>query len=853
MRILIYNGVVIIKNHANYIDSEDNNMPRYKEDINNIYISERMQEALRKIEEYKLTTITAPMGYGKTTAALWYLNNRKEYGDLVFRINIYSDDVNLLWHSVRTAFAGTEFGDRLAEMNFPIGKMAISLFIQTVTSYLLQKKKKIYLLIDDCHLITDKTVPEIVLALCDIPCEHFHIILISRSTLLLASEEFRLGNRLYKITLQNMKLNLTELSIYCRRCGANLNDEDLRELFFRSEGWISYIYLNLRHFTESGNLLREGDDIYTMIAEALLSHRNEEMLEFLLAMCIAEEFTAKEAEYIVGSEYSAEWIHDMLRQNAFIRFLPDTKTFRFHHMLRECVKKQFDKLPLARQKHIHTRYGEWNEMQKQYIKAIRCYEAAEDMSSALRVIGLDRGVEIACVPPNEILLILEKSTEEEMLAEPQALLVLMRRLFSWRQIPKMMEVKTILLKAAEKESLTEKERNNLLGECDLIMSFLGYNDIEAMSKLHQSACRLMTRPAISIEKNGSYTFGSPSVLMMFHRGKGQLDTEIATMNRAMPYYYQVAADQGKGAEQLMEAEALFNRGDFLDAGIMAEKAMVAATEKKQRYISLSCEFLSHRMAMFGNTPSINVWYQKKREEFEKRNDPMLFTTLDACMTYLSALTENLQDIPVWYAEGKLEEANLLGPARPMHEMIYNQVLLVQKKYVAVLGREEMLLGMCRMFPYLLCEIHLHIQLAIAYDALGKTSRGISEMETAFDLAMPDEIIIPFAENARAAAHLFEQMPNRYDEMISGIRSLCALIKNHSSHPNLAKEELTEQEFAVAKLSALGKTRKEIAGELFLSENTVRNYLGRIYDKLSITGTPKQKQYMLSEIMSDQTK
>ena len=35
--------------------------------------------------------------------------------------------------------------------------------------------------------------------------------------------------------------------------------------------------------------------------------------------------------------------------------------------------------------------------------------------------------------------------------------------------------------------LPDAERDNLLGECDLIMSFLQYNDIAAMSRLHRSA------------------------------------------------------------------------------------------------------------------------------------------------------------------------------------------------------------------------------------------------------------------------------------------------------------------------------------------------------------------------------
>ena len=195
-----------------------------------------------------------------------------------------------------------------------------------------------------------------------------------------------------------------------------------------------------------------------------------------------------------------------------------------------------------------------------------------------------------------MLTLLECCSEDELLQEPQALLVLMRRLFSWQQISKMLALKELVLKASAAPSLTETERNNLLGECDLIMSFLGYNDIAAMSVLHQKAAELMTENAISIGNTGSYTFGSPSVLMMFHRESGKLSHEVETMNRAMPFYYQVTNHHGLGAEQIMEAEALYNRGEFTDAAIMLKQAKDVSKSGQQLYIPLCCDFLEHRLA-----------------------------------------------------------------------------------------------------------------------------------------------------------------------------------------------------------------------------------------------------------------
>ena len=97
----------------------------------------------------------------------------------------------------------------------------------------------------------------------------------------------------------------------------------------------------------------------------------------------------------------------------------------------------------------------------------------------------------------------------------------MRCMFNWRKIPEMLKLKEFLIQAIDRhKEIPEEERGNLLGECDLITSFLMYNDISKMSHFHRSASRQMSRPAISIRNDGGWTFGSPSVLMMFHRESG---------------------------------------------------------------------------------------------------------------------------------------------------------------------------------------------------------------------------------------------------------------------------------------------------------------------------------------------
>ena len=116
----------------------------------------------------------------------------------------------------------------------------------------------------------------------------------------------------------------------------------------------------------------------------------------------------------------------------------------------------------------------------------------------------------------------------------------MRRLYTFRRIPEMLQLKEFFLQSvSENPSLSEEERGNLLGECEVILSFLSYNDIQVMSLHHRKALDLMTKKTTSVGGSGSWTFGSPSVLTMYYRTPGSLDRVVADMKECMPYYYRL--------------------------------------------------------------------------------------------------------------------------------------------------------------------------------------------------------------------------------------------------------------------------------------------------------------------------
>ena len=572
-------------------------MPKPKWNLNIIYISERLQESLRPISRCAMTTVVAPMGYGKTTAVNWYLEERAKAETLkMIRISVYSDNLAIFWKSVQEAFARAGF-DILRNYPCPTDAAGGGLLVDDLC-HALADETPCYLFIDDFHLLTDKRASLFLCMLANRLPANVHLIVASRDRFLLAAEAVRLGAKVYQIGTEQLRLNHTELAVYAHRCGTELSDAQVERLLYSSEGWFSAVYLNLRTLSERGVLPSRHSDIYATFTAAMIDPLPEQQRAFLAVMGLADEFTVEMAQYIIGDGDAGQILSALTEQNAFVTRLQDGATYRFHHMMKECAERSFQAMPAETQQCYWERFGLWYEQHRQYLHALAAYRKSGNYDALLRVIRSDAGILLASLKPEDVLTALDKCPAETLKAYPFAILVLMRRMFTWRQIPKMLELKALLLTAIrEHPELSAEERGNLLGECDLILSFLCYNDISAMSRLHRSASSRMSRPAISIQSGGGWTFGSPSVLMMFYRAPGELESELAEMDECMPHYYRVTNRHGQGAETIMRAEALFCQGHVTDAHIELERAYAQVGGNGQINMALCCDFLSWRLSL----------------------------------------------------------------------------------------------------------------------------------------------------------------------------------------------------------------------------------------------------------------
>ena len=822
-------------------------MPKAKWNLNTVYISERLQESLRPISRCALTTVVAPMGYGKTTAVNWYLERRARAETLrVIRVSVYSDNLAILWRSVQDAFAraGLAF---LRDYPCPTDATGGGLLADDLC-HELAGDVPCFLFIDDFHLLTDGRAAAFLCTLANRLPGNVHLIVASRDRFLPAAETVRLGARVYQIGTEQLRLNHTELAVYAHRCGTELTDEQVADLLYSSEGWFSAVYLNLRTLSERGVLPDRQSDIYATFTAAMMDPLPAQQWEFLAVMGLADEFTAEMARFVTGDADAERMLAALTAQNAFVKCLPDGVTYRFHHMMKECAERSFRKMETQTQRLYWERFGVWYEQHERYLHALAAYRRYGDFDALLRVVQKDAGILLASLRPVDVLSALDECPAAVLKAHPLAILVLMRSMFNWRNIPKMLELKALLLDAiAEHPVLSTQERGNLLGECDLIMSFLRYNDISAMSRLHRSASGQMTRQAISIRSDGGWTFGSPSVLMMFYRAPGELESELREMDECMPHYYKITGNHGQGAERIMRAEAAYMQGRFTDAHIALESAYARIEGNGQENMALCCDFLARRLSLHAGVQQ-RCSFDERYAALLRRHNAAWINIWSATAAYYYALRGETERIPEIFAQHRLASLQILAPGRPMFEMIENQVYLAQGAYAKVVGRSAELLAVCEGMHYALVALHVRVQTAVAYERLGKHEGARAWLADALRDAEPDGLVMPFVENYGYLAPLLSR------EVRSGLTARIIELGEAAQRRGAGETlpavlaALTAREVEVVRLIAQRLSNREIAEKLFLSEGSVKQYVKTIYDKLHIEGDTRTKRRRLAALM-----
>jgi LuxR family maltose regulon positive regulatory protein len=212
------------------------------------------------------------------------------------------------------------------------------------------------------------------------------------------------------------------------------------------------------------------------------------------------------------------------------------------------------------------------------------------------------------------------------------------------------------------------------------------------------------------------------------------------------------------------------------------------------------------------------------------------------LAFLMELLGRPLDVAEWIQRGDIHEKRLFAMAIPYAHMLYAKYLLLTGKPEIWLGMADEALGLAGALRYPLALIYGHIHSAAAWDLRKERALALSALRQALDLALPDRLYLPFAENIAFIGGLFPLLKDRSPPF----KDIFALAEKQRSGQEAVSRALyaqsipfgmTRREYEAAKLAAQGFSNFEIAEAMTVSTNTVKTFMKSIYQKTGALSRP----------------
>ncbi len=175
---------------------------------------------------------------------------------------------------------------------------------------------------------------------------------------------------------------------------------------------------------------------------------------------------------------------------------------------------------------------------------------------------------------------------------------------------------------------------------------------------------------------------------------------------------------------------------------------------------------------------------------------------------------------------------------------------LQKQYAASVGIAETALALgANRYP--IPAIYLHLVAVMDYISLRQPDQAREHLLSAWKLARPDDLIEALGEHHGLLGGMLEvvikkEWPRDFRRIIAITYSFSAgwrKIHNPDTGNSVA-DDLTTTEFAIAMLAARNWSNKEIGAHLGVSDNTVKQHLSAVFQKLGISQRKELEQFML---------
>ncbi|HEX5848935.1 MAG TPA: LuxR C-terminal-related transcriptional regulator [Rubrobacter sp.] len=314
-------------------------------------VRRELLELLHDALECRVSVVSAPTGYGKTTLlAHWRRVEEADHPFAWVSLDEQDEDPIRLWRHVvealRRVVPEEDFGaDVLVGMG-AVRRGFVETTLPTLINELAELPHRIVLVLDDYqHVSAGDANGSVAYFLEHLP-DNVHLVVSGRSDPPLPLGRLRARGELNEI--RTRQLAFTEEEIACllnERMGVGIEPDDISVLFERTEGWPAGIYLaslSLRDKEDKHAFIKSfgGSNRYIvgLLGEEVLAGLDEEVRRFLLETSVLRRMTGPLCDAVTGRGGSASLLRGLANSNLFVVALDEQdEWYRYHHLFSELL------------------------------------------------------------------------------------------------------------------------------------------------------------------------------------------------------------------------------------------------------------------------------------------------------------------------------------------------------------------------------------------------------------------------------------------------------------------------------------------------------------------------------------
>ena len=367
-----------------------------------VVVRERLSLRLQHGIEHRLTLVSAPAGFGKTTLIsqsitdsgyplAWLSLDEADADPLRFLSGVAAAINTVLPESVEATMALLSSGQSTVDAALP-----------ALLNDLSTLERDIVIVLDDYHRLDNDAGSGATDDALSFLLEHLpasvHWVITTREDPPLPLSRMRVNGDLTELRAEDLRFTSAEATSFFRKTmSIELNEAQINSLEAKTEGWIAGLQLAALSMQSLSNSTQCDDFIHSFtgshrfvldyLAEEVLNAQPEETQAFLLKTSVLPRFNASLCEKITGLSNSPALLNQLEAQNLFIIPLDESRQwYRYHHLFADVLKARLSGSSINCTQ-VHAQASEWFAEQRLFHEAIDHALQSDDPERAADIIA----------------------------------------------------------------------------------------------------------------------------------------------------------------------------------------------------------------------------------------------------------------------------------------------------------------------------------------------------------------------------------------------------------------------------------------------------------------------------------